>query len=313
MRRTLRIAAIQLHSEIGDVKKNLLNCEQLADAAGKAGAKWIVLPEFFTTGMGFTPKLKNTALPADGPATELLLSIARRYQANVGGSFLCRDADFHIRNAFLLASPTGIVGRHDKDEPTLWENCWYIGGADDGRLDVNGIKVGVALCAELGRTATAKRLSGVDLVLAGSYTWHLPDYFPGWLGRHRLDRKLFSEISSWASPFARLVGAPIVEATHCGTLECRDQLLPISYRCPIGDGTKICASDGTILASRQPSEGAGVVIADVEVGSVSPIDPMPRASWIRSIGFVGNAMWALQRVHGRHWYKKHAIPPGEHR
>jgi len=197
MRRTLRIAAIQLHSEIGDVKKNLLNCEQLADAAGKAGAKWIVLPEFFTTGMGFTPQLKNTALPADGPATELLLSIARRYQANVGGSFLCRDADFHIRNAFLLASPTGIVGRHSKDEPTLWENCWYIGGADDGRLDVNGIKVGVALCAELGRTATAKRLSGVDLVLAGSYTWHLPDYFPGWLGRHRLDRKLFSEISSW--------------------------------------------------------------------------------------------------------------------
>ena len=70
---------------------NIEACERLACAAGDAGAKWIILPEFFTTGMGFSSKLQNTALPPESVATEFLRAMAKRYRAHVGGSFLCRD------------------------------------------------------------------------------------------------------------------------------------------------------------------------------------------------------------------------------
>src|SRR5947199_2550072 len=99
----MRVAAIQLETVIGDVDANLAACQRLADKAAHEGAEWIILPEFFTTGMGFFPELSQLSLPPDGPATALLSALAKRHDAVVGGSFLCRDDDGHIRNAFFLA------------------------------------------------------------------------------------------------------------------------------------------------------------------------------------------------------------------
>ena len=87
------------------------------DQATAAGATVIALPEFFTTGIGFLPELAGTALPPDGKATELMLGLARRHGAMIGGSLLVRDADGHVRNAYLLVTPEGVAGRHDKDLP----------------------------------------------------------------------------------------------------------------------------------------------------------------------------------------------------
>lgn len=307
MARSVRVAAIQLQSRLGDISHNLGECERLAIEAGNAGARWIVLPEFFATGMGFSSSLVGKALPPDGDATALLISMAKRFDAYVGGSFLCRDSDGETRNAFILASSSGQVGRHDKDIPTLWENCWYVGGRDDGRLRVDGLDIGVALCAELGRTETVRRLRGAGLIIGGSFTWHPPSYIPRWLGRDGLDAKFFRGISDWAQPFARLVGAPVVEAAHCGTLTCRDQLLPLEYTCPIGDGAKICSADGALLASRKPEEGPGVIVANVDVGETEPLEPIPAGEWIRPLRGIGSFMWRVQQAHGRAYYRKRRL------
>lgn len=300
---TVRVAAIQLESVLGDVDRNLAMCEALADEAGAAGAEWIVLPEFFSTGMGFGPALEDAALRPDGPATELLISLARRHGARVGGSFLCRDSDGEVRNAFVLATPEGVVGRHDKDIPTMWENAWYVGGDDDGVIAVDGLRVGAALCLELGRTATVSRLRGVDLVLAGSFTWRFPRYWPRVLGRDRLDRRLSDEWPQWASPFARLVGAPVAEATHCGEAAFRDPLAPLTYRCGIGNGAKIVASDGTVLARRDRLEGPGVVLAEVTVGSVEPLEQLPERHYIDPPGIFWDRPFHLYGALGRRHYR----------
>ena len=63
----MRVAAIQTETIVGDVDANLEGCERLANQAAREGAQWILLPEFFTTGMGFVPKLAECALLADGP------------------------------------------------------------------------------------------------------------------------------------------------------------------------------------------------------------------------------------------------------
>jgi predicted amidohydrolase len=301
----MRVAAIQLETVIGDVEANLAACQRLADTAAQEGAEWIILPEFFTTGMGFLPELAQHSLPPDGPATTLLSALARRHGAVVGGSFLCQDTDGHVRNAFFLATPEGIAGRHDKDIPTMWENCFYIGGTDDGLIKVGGLTAGVALCQEFNRTRTVERLRGeADLVVGGSFTWGAPKGIPFY--RHL--QTSIERYTNWAAPFAKLVGCPVVEATHCGGVRCRTPLLPVEYVTDLGGGASVCDAAGNVLARRAKGEGAGVVVADVEVGRVAGPAHAPAGFWIQQLDPVSRLGWHVQGWHGRRWYRRHVAP-----
>jgi deaminated glutathione amidase len=77
----MKVAAVQLEPALGDVAENLRRCEALADEAGRRGAEWIVLPEFFSTGMAFLDRIADASLPPDGAATQLMLALARRHAA----------------------------------------------------------------------------------------------------------------------------------------------------------------------------------------------------------------------------------------
>lgn len=121
----MKVAAVQLEPKVGDLAENLRRCRQLGQAAGATGADMIVLPEFFTTGMGFSDALADAAVPPEGAGTQLLRELATTHGAVVDGSFVCHDEDGHNRNAWFLLGPDGhVLGRHDKDLPTMWENCF---------------------------------------------------------------------------------------------------------------------------------------------------------------------------------------------
>ena len=113
-----------------------------------------------------------------GRPTELLRKLAREGNAFIGGSFLAwRDGNAY--NSFILALPNGKTLRHDKDYPSYWEACYYVGGSDDGVLSTPDGKVGVALCYEFVRSRTAARLKGkVDMVVGGSCWWDVEDTAP---------------------------------------------------------------------------------------------------------------------------------------
>jgi predicted amidohydrolase len=306
-----RVAAIQLEPVIADVEANLATCERLADEAAAAGAEWILLPEFFTTGVGFVPALADAAVAPDGAATTLLEELARRHGATVGGSFLCRDPDGHARNAFFLATPHGIAGRHDKDLPTMWENCFYVGGSDDGVIETGGGTAGVSLCWEFMRAQTARRLRGkVDVVVGGSCWWSIPAWPPAALTR-RMERANARTAAAIAPAFARLVGAPVVHAAHCGPLECAMPGAPFEYRGHLQGGAVISDAHGRVLARREAGEGPGVAIADVEIGAVAPDDELPDRYWLHRRGAMAAYTWNFQRWHGRHWYARHGAgrPP----
>ncbi|MGV0836188.1 carbon-nitrogen hydrolase family protein [Mycolicibacterium thermoresistibile] len=298
-------AAIQQEAVIGDVAANLAACERLADEAGRAGAKIIALPEFFTTGIGFDESIKAGVLPPDGKATTLLTSLAKRYQALVGGSFLCRDADGEVRNAYLLADPTGVVGRHDKDRPTMWENAFYTGGDDDGVLDVGEHRIGAAVCWELMRTGTVERLrSRVDLMMTGSGWWSIPPWPPRAVFDH-WERRNRATARTAAASFAKYVGAPVVHAAHAGELTCAMPWAPMRYRGRFEGSTLITDAGGTVIAERRPEEGQGVVLGEIEIGRRAPqLDP-PRRYWLHPRGLLPAAVWHYQRWHGRRWYRRH--------
>ena len=301
----MRVAAVQLEPRTGDVAANLAACERLAGEAAAAGAEWIALPEFFTTGMGFVPELAGTALRPDGEATELLLDLARRHGATVGGSFLCRDPDGEARNAYLLATPEGIAGRHDKDLPTMWENAFYVGGADDGVMRAGGLDVGAAVCWEFMRTRTARRLRGrVDIVVGGSFWWSIPPWPPAAVTRRREAANERLAVSA-APAMAEFVGAPVIHASHCGPLRCDMPWTPLAYDGHVEGGASVTDAHGRVLAFRDRREGEGFVIADVEPGRVTPARPIPDRFWLHRRDPIQWWAWNFQRLHGRRWYARH--------
>jgi predicted amidohydrolase len=303
----MRVAAVQLAVELGDVERNLAESEWLAREAAGCGAELVALPEFFTTGVAFVPELASASLPPDGAATEMLERVAGEERIWVGGSFLCRDADGEVRNAFLLAGPDGeVLGRHDKDLPTMWENSFYVGGSDDGVIDAGPFTAGAAVCWEFMRSATARRLAGrVDVVVGGSNWWSVPAWPPRRLTRRMEERNAATALRA-PSAFARLVGAPVVHAAISGSIQCRMPELPIvPYRGRFEGGALIAAADGSVLALRSGKEGSGFVVAEIEVGRAPPAARPPGRYWLHRRGLLPAIAWNTERLHGRRWYRQH--------
>lgn len=303
----IKVAAIQMEAIIGDVEENLRMCEKLADEAANKGAKWIILPEFFTTGMAFDKSLINAVLPPNGKATELLKRLAKRHHVYVGGSFLCRETDGHVRNAFYLASPDGILGRHDKDLPTMWENSFYQGGDDDGIIQADNIKVGSVLCWEFMRSQTVERLiHKVDMIVGGSCWWSIPAWHPR-LITNNWERNNARTAMKAVQSFATYVGAPIVHAAHSGTIECDMPWIPIKYRGFYEGGAMIVNANGNILSIRHRHEGPGVIIAEVTPQRKLPTNKIPKDFWLHKRGPLPSLAWTYQQSHGKRWYHNHML------
>lgn len=300
----IRAAAVQLEARLGDTDWNLEQCERLAAEAAREGAGWIVLPEFFSSGVAFRADLDHWARPIDGAPAKLLERLGREHGAWVGGSFLARDADGHIRNAFLLADPAGaIVGRHDKDLPTMWENALYVGGSDPGLIAAGEREIGVALCWELMRTQTVRRLRGrVDLVLAGSGWWSIPALPPRSISTWLEDANRRRAVEA-APRFAPFVGAPVIHAAHSGSFNGVWPGLGAVYHGHYEGGATITDGRGRVLARRDREQGPGVAVADVVPGRAAGTEP-PQRFWLHRRGAVAAAAWAYQNPLGRRHYRR---------
>jgi predicted amidohydrolase len=308
----MRAAAIQLEAKLGDVEANLAMCERLAAEAAAAGAELIVLPEFFSSAIGFAPEVVEAIRPLDGEPAALLGRLASTHGAYVGGSFLCRDADHEVRNAFLLYEPDGrLAGRHDKDLPTMWENSFYVGGTDDGVFQLsNGLRVGVALCWELMRTQTPRRLAGrVDIVVGGSGWWSMPTNWPR-VVHERSERSNSFRARRAAAEFPLYVGAPLIHAAHAGSVRCGMPGAPGAYDGHFEGAAMIVAADGVVLEERSWTAGEGVVVAEVEPEAVEPARPIPDRFWLHDRGAIAAWTWNIQRLHGRRWYRRHVAATG---
>ena len=305
---TIRVAAIQMEAELGEVDRNLERAERLVRRAFEQGAQWVILPEFFSSAIAFHPKMLDAARPADGPPLDLLVSLAREYQGAVGGSFLARRGE-HQYNTFALAFPDGRTVFHDKDEPTLWENCYYVAGSDDGVLDTPAGPVGLALCAEMFRTRTARRMAErVGLVLAGSCWWTVPDGAPE--AGVEFDRGNRGILRRAPRELARTLGVPVVHASQAGGFEgyhFPSDTAP--YRSHYLGETQIVDASGNVLARMAYEDGEGVILADIEAGLLwTPTAPIPERHWIQALPEWFDTKWEREGALGAQYYRSTTLP-----
>ena len=114
---TFCVAAVQTVSG-GDVAANLEQIEPLIAQAADAGAKLVLLPEYFgLMGMRATDKLAAAERDGQGPQQDFMARIAQRHSVYVvGGCVPMLSADpARVRSACLVYDPQGErVARYDK-------------------------------------------------------------------------------------------------------------------------------------------------------------------------------------------------------
>jgi predicted amidohydrolase len=308
MGKPIRAAAVQLHAKMGDSASNIDRCDRLAQMALKDGARWIALPEFFNTGVCWDSKIAEAIQRENGEAGSFLKEFSIKHGVVIGGSFLCRLTDGTVRNRYLCYADGMLVGRHDKDLPTMWENAFYEGGNPDdtGFLGtIENIRIGTALCWEYMRTMTARRLRNqVDLIMGGSCWWSIPTHFPKCLQTLWEPGNSLNAIAA-VQDTARLTGVPVVHGAHCGEIRCPMPGIPMEYRGFFEGNAAVIDASGRIIAHRRPEQGEGYVIADVETGPHDSELEIPARYWLRKRGPLPFFAWHHQRWLGRRWYFKH--------
>lgn len=264
----------------------------------------VLLPEFFPSAMAFSPKMLSAWQPLEGETLEFMKRLANTHDGVVGGSFIARSgADCF--NSYLLVFPDGSYYRHDKDVPTMWENCYYVGGNDDGVFDTPWGPIGAAVCWELIRSQTPRRLRGkVSIVVGGSCWWDLrlpvaEKYVAQQMALHEL-------LGSAPSKLARMLGVPVVHASHVGSFE---GMVPGSegevYASRYLGETQIVDESGRVLARMTSEDGDGVICEEITM-TTSPVGNLaiPDAYWSGELPPIAQKSWEVVNEFGREYYKQ---------
>ncbi len=301
----VKVAAIQMTAAVGEVERNLARAEVLVEEAFSLGCRWVILPEFFTSMVAFHPALLEAALPLEGPAMEMLCRQAKKHGGYVGGSFIAsREGDRY--NTFVLAYPDGGYALHDKDQPTMWENCYYVAGNDDGVLETPDGPVGAAVCWEMVRTRTVKRMRGkIQLLVGGSNWWTVPDWpIPRFYWNH-LDKRNEEMMQETPARLARLLGVPVIHAAHAGNFQGYMPLMPgLPYPSHMLGETQIVDAHGSVLARMRREDGEGIITAELELGAVEPSEDLPDRFWIPRLPLFFRAIWTYQNLYGANYYQR---------
>lgn len=149
----IKVAAIQMTCELGDVEANLQKSEKLIKEAVDKGAKWVVLPELFNTGYWVPKQDAELAenIP-DGRTTQWMIAQAKKYKILVSGCIIADTANKGIvTDTVLTVSEKGLLGKYDKVH--LWDSemlRFKKGNEVPDPIKYGALNIGQQICYEIG-------------------------------------------------------------------------------------------------------------------------------------------------------------------
>lgn len=295
---TLRVAAVQSDSAVGEAAHNLAAAEILVQKAAQDGAVLILLPELMPSGYALTQAVWDAAEPAQGATHQWLADLSQRLGVWLGTSFIEADGpDFF--NTFVLIAPDGTVaGRVRKQWPAGFENFFTRGDAGPHTFDTDLGKIGVAICFEatLCRIMRSLHEEAVDLVL-------LPTADPVVEAEAQKDPVDWEhDLRETAALYARTLGVPAVLANQGGAWQ-----TALPWPLPAQDAifrgqSAIAAAGGTVVQSL--GQDPGYIVADVELdpSRKNPDTPWCTGRYCKEMPAASRVAQAVAEVLGRLWY-----------
>jgi 5-aminopentanamidase len=174
--RSLMVAFLHLAPELGALDRNRRLIEYGTRVAADAGADWVLSGELVVPGYRFEPLIGTTWI-AEQPDT-WMRQLARLSSGLGVASFVShpeRDAVTGklFNSLFVLGRNGQVLGRHRKLDPTPGSEDWSSAGEPGHPILVDGITVGLLLCADAYKPLPALRLrdSGAQLLVSSAAWW----------------------------------------------------------------------------------------------------------------------------------------------
>ena len=215
MKRTVRVAAAQMGSRLGQTPANLDRATPLVEKAAREGAQLIVLPELAASGYSMSKLVWDAAETREGPTIRWLGETARRLRVHVGIGFVEADAG-ELYNSYALASPDGrIAGCIRK---TMAETYCFRCAAGSHVVETELGRIGVGICADTHFLPMVHlmRSQHVDLMIM-PHAWPGPCKVGGAVSEEDVKRSR-QKARDMAPLYARLLGVPAVFANMCGSM-----------------------------------------------------------------------------------------------
>jgi N-carbamoylputrescine amidase len=270
---SVRVAAIQLESRLGDVAATLDHATGLVESAAAQGAQLIVLPELFNCGYVGNEDIWRLAERPDGATVRWLEQMARRFDVYIGGGHP-EFAGSDVLNVFTLAAPGGMIaGRARKSEAEAYV---FRRGHGVHVIDTALGRVGVGICADnqVGRLLRLMQDRSVDLMLM-PHAWPTPTSVTRLVSEADVaDQR--HKVAELPLIYARHLGVPAILVNQVGRMAPMAGLLgrlmdPAVFQ--LQGRSRIVDSDGSVAGALD--DGEGVLVRDVILDSARKVRLTP--------------------------------------
>lgn len=265
--RTVRVAAIQFHSVMGEPSGNRRRLVPLIERAAAGGARIVVLPEAAVPGYadlstdtfwskdeageeGCLP-VREAGEAVPGPSTEFFSPFADRLGVYLTVPIIER-AEGKYYNTVVLLGPDGrIAARHRKHVPwTVADDSWMTEGPRRATVvDTEYGRLGLMICRDVHALLGEFGRAGADIVLhsVAFYGPNTRGWFETTLAFKVADARVALVLANWTFP-----------------------------RDPGWSGwgaSMVIGSDGKVIASAGGDPGNEIVFADVPCGAARRRSP----------------------------------------
>lgn len=276
----LKVAAIQMSSVINEAYANRSRAEKHIEHAAREGATLILLPEFMSTGYGWTQDIWDAAEPTNGKTVQWMCGISKSHGIYLGTSYLeACNGDFY--NTFVLTDPDGHEsGRVRKRNVPAYEAFFYRGfkGSHVIKTEIGNIGVGICYDSWFSFLPKIAQQEDFDLLL-------LPHSSPipqkrNHIAQEHIDR-FIADVGMATERYSKLLGIPVVLSNKCGEFRSAAPFGPYERTTFPGLST-ISDADGLVKAQLGNEEG--VIVAEVTLDKTAK----------RKIPFQGRGRWAWE-------------------
>ncbi len=265
--RNVRVAAVQLHSCLGQIEANLARASDLVAEAARAGAGLIVLPELAASGYSLSRAVWDAAERQDGPTVQWLRATSQHLGVHLGIGFVEADGD-DFYNTYALGTPDGLIAGFVRK--TMAETALFRCETGSHVVETELGRIGIGICAD-NHFAPMVRLmqgQGVDVML-------MPHAVPaafktGGLVSDADIASAYAKMRDMAPLYARLLGIPAIFANQVGPrgpehwLGMLGSLMPADQFRFVGLST-VAERDGAVVAQLD-DHSEGVAVGQVRLG-----------------------------------------------
>lgn len=173
----MRVGFLHLAPKVGAVEGNRALIERGTRVASEAGAAWVLSGELVVTGYQFATIVGTSWIePAPSAWLTTYVELCSALDVTSFVSHPERTPHGLYNSAFVIGREGSVLGSHRKLHPTAGSESWSAPGDRCHPVMVDGLSVGLLICADAYRPEPARRLrdAGAELIVSLAAWWPGP-------------------------------------------------------------------------------------------------------------------------------------------